>query len=81
MLELVNYGNFRELLKECKRAGLNLVSINNINNNDDYECDECKVILNNDYVKVTILIAIHDENELGLPDCIQVLNISIEPII
>ena len=81
MLELVNYGNFRELLKECKRVGLNLVSINNINNNDDYECDECKVILNNDYVKVTILIAIHDENELGLPDCIQVLNISIEPII
>ena len=81
MLELVNYGNFRELLKECKRAGLNLVSINNINNNDDYECDECKVILNNDYVKVTILIAIHEENELGLPDCIQVLNISIEPII
>ena len=81
MLELVNYGNFRELLKECKRAGLNLVSINNINNNDDYESDECKVILNNDYVKVTILIAIHDENELGLPDCIQVLNISIEPII
>ena len=81
MLELVNYGNFRELLKECKRAGLNLVSINNINNNDDYECDECKVILNNDYVKVTILIAIHDENELGLPDCIQVLNISMEPII
>ena len=81
MLELVNYGNFRELLKECKRAGLNLVSINNINNNDDYECDECKVVLNNDYVKVTILIAIHDENELGLPDCIQVLNISMEPII
>ena len=80
MLELVNYGNFRELLKECKRAGLNLVSINNINN-DDYECDECKVILNDDYVKVTILMAIHDENELGLPDCIQVLNISIEPII
>ena len=81
MLELVNYGNFRELLKECKRAGLNLVSINNININDDYECDEFKVILNNDYVKVTILIAIHDENELGLPDCIQVLNISMEPII
>ena len=80
MLELVNYGNFRELLKECKRAGLNLVSINNINN-DDYECDECKVMLNDDYTKVTILIAIHDENELGLPDCIQVLNISIEPII
>ena len=80
MLKLVNYGNFRELLKECKRAGLNLVSINNINN-DDYECDECKVILNDDYVKVTILMAIHDENELGLPDCIQVLNISIEPII
>ena len=80
MLKLVNYGNFRELLKECKRAGLNLVSINNINN-DDYECDECKVILNDDYTKVTILIAIHDENELGLPDCIQVLNISIEPVI
>ena len=80
MLKLVNYGNFRELLKECKRAGLNLVSINNINN-DDYECDECKVILNDDYTKVTILIAIHDENELGLPDCIQVLNINIEPII
>ena len=80
MLKLVNYGNFRELLKECKRAGLNLVSINNINN-DDYECDECKVILNDDYTKVTILIDIHDENELGLPDCIQVLNINIEPII
>ena len=80
MLKLVNYGNFRELLKECKRAGLNLVSINNINN-DDYECDECKVILNDDYTKVTILIAMHDENELGLPDCIQVLNINIEPII
>ena len=80
MLKLVNYGNFRELLKECKRVGLNLVSINNINN-DDYECDECKVILNDDYTKVTILIAIHDENELGLPDCIQVLNINIEPII
>ena len=80
MLKLVNYGNFRELLKECKRAGLNLVSINNINN-DDYECDECKVILNDDYTKVTILIAVHDENELGLPDCIQVLNINIEPII
>ena len=81
MLELVNYSNFRGLLRACKRAGLNLVSINNINNNDDYECDECKVILNNDYVKVTILIAIHEENELGLPDCIQVLNIRIEPII
>ena len=80
MLELVNYGNFRELLKECKRVGLNLVSINNISNND-YECDECKVILNDDYVKVTILIAIHEEDELGLPSCIQVLNISIEPII
>ena len=80
MLKLVNYGNFRELLKECKRAGLNLVSINNISN-DEYECDECRVILNNDYAKVTILIAIHEENELGLPNCIQVLNISIEPIL
>ena len=80
MLELVNYGNFRELLKECKRAGLSLINIDNINNND-YECDECKVILSNDYAKVTILIAIHEEDELGLPSCIQVLNISIEPII
>ena len=80
MLKLVNYGNFRELLKECKRVGLNLVSINNINN-DDYECDECKVILNDDYVQVAILIAIHEEDELGLPSCIQVLNISIEPIV
>ena len=80
MLKLVDYGDFRELLKECKNLGLSLASIDNINN-DDYECDECKVILNDDYTKVTILIDIHDENELGLPDCIQVLNINIEPII
>ena len=80
MLKLVDYGDFRELLKECKNLGLNLVSIDNINN-DDYECDECKVIFNDDYAQVTILIAIHEEDELGLPTCIQVLNISIEPII
>ena len=80
MLELVNCSDFRELLKDCRRIGLDLISINNIDN-DDYECNECKVILNNDYVKVTILIVIHSEDELGLPSCIQVLNISIEPII
>lgn len=80
MLELVNCSDFRELLKDCRRIGLDLVSINNIDN-DDYECNECKVILDNDYMKVTILMAINNEDELGLPNYIQVLNISIEPII
>lgn len=80
MLELVNYGTFRELLNKCKELGLSLREIDNIHN-ADYECDECKIIVANDDTHVTILIAIHEEDEMGLPTCIQVLNISIRPLI
>ena len=78
MLELVNYGTFRELLKKCKELGLELISIINVHD-DCYECDECKVILSNDDVFVKILIAIHEEDEVGLPTAIQVLNVTMEP--
>ena len=80
MLKLINYGSFRELLKECKNLGLSLRKIYNIHS-VDYECDECRIILADDDNWVEILIAIHEEDEMGLPTCIQVLNISIRPLI
>ena len=80
MLELVNYGTFRELLRKCKELGLSLRKIDNIHS-ADYECDECKIILADDDNWVEILVAIHEEDEMGLPTCIQVLNISIRPLI
>ena len=80
MLKLINCGGFRELLYKCKKLGLSLRKIDDIHN-ADYECDECKIIVANDDTHVTILIAIHEEDEMGLPTCIQVLNISIRPLI